>query len=90
MHELNVNEIEEVNGGVLAFGAAAGAIAGGGSAWANGGSLGDIVTGAAFGAIGGFFGGAGGIIWGAGSKITGLGIASSGGVVSSLPSFTKH
>ena len=88
MHELNVNEIEEVNGGVFALGAAA--IAGCGSAWANGGRLGDIVTGATFGAIGGFFGGAGGFIWGAGSRITGLGIASSGGFISSLPSFTKH
>jgi len=90
MHELNVNEIEEVNGGVFALGAAAVAIAGCGSAWANGGRLGDIVTGATFGAIGGFFGGAGGFIWGAGSRITGLGIASSGGFISSLPSFTKH
>lgn len=50
IRELSLDEIEDVNGGLLAFGAAVGA-------WAGGGDLGEIVAGAAMGGLSGFFGG---------------------------------
>jgi hypothetical protein len=85
MRELNVNEIKEVNGGVLAFGAAIGAIAGGVSAYADGGDFGDIVAGAFVGGASGFFGGAGGMLWSAGSRLAGGVIGGSGAYFGVLP-----
>ena len=89
MRELTLNELEEVNGGALAFGAAVGAVAGGASAWASGGDLGDVVAGAFVGGISGFFGGAGGMLWSAGSRVAG-GISGGGSVYfAALPSLTQ-
>ncbi|MDO6548267.1 hypothetical protein [Pseudoalteromonas carrageenovora] len=85
MRELNVKEIQEVNGGALAFGAAIGAVAGGVSAYASGGDFGDVVAGAFMGGASGFFGGAGGMLWSAGSRLTGGAIGGSGIFFGALP-----
>lgn len=91
MRELNVNEIKEVNGGALALGAAFGAVAGGASAWADGGDLGDIVVGAAMGGLSGFFGGAGALIWKGGSRIGGSLVGGGGGgYFAALPALSKR
>ncbi|ARD43679.1 hypothetical protein [Colwellia sp. PAMC 21821] len=87
MRELNVNEIEKVNGGGLVFGA----VAGGASSYASGGDLGDVVAGAFMGGIAGFFGGAGAIIWGAGYRFTGAFLGGGGGAYfSSLRGLSKN
>lgn len=57
MRELTDDELELVNGGVGPVGAALGGIAGGLTAVANGGNVGQIAASAAFGAASGFFGG---------------------------------
>ena len=57
MRELTSEEIEQVSGGVGVLGAVIGAVVGGGSAAFNGGNVGNIIGGAALGAVSGFFGG---------------------------------
>jgi hypothetical protein len=54
MNELNVNEVKEVNGGIINV--AIGAVVGGASQYASGGSGADIARGVAFGALTGGFG----------------------------------
>jgi hypothetical protein len=89
MQALKFEQVEDVEGGALAFGAALGAVGGGVSAWATGGDLGDIVIGATYGAIGGLFGGAGSMLWSAGSRLAG-GMAGGTGVgVTSLPAIVR-
>ncbi len=57
MRELSSDELDKVNGGAGAVGAAIGGIAGGVSGAINGDGIGDVVKGATFGAASGFFGG---------------------------------
>jgi hypothetical protein len=91
MRELKETEIEEVNGGALAFGAAVGAFAGGASAYASGGDLGDVVSGAFVGGLSGFLGGEGGLLWSAGSRFGGAIIGfGGGGYFGALPTLSKQ
>ncbi len=57
MRELTIEEMDQVDGGVVWFGAAAGAIYGGYKAYEAGGGAGAIMGGAALGAATGVFGG---------------------------------
>jgi len=57
MRELTIEEMEQVDGGVVWFGAAAGAIYGGYMAYEAGGGVGAVLGGAAMGAATGIFGG---------------------------------
>lgn len=66
MRELTIEEMERVDGGVVWFGAAAGAIYGGYMAYESGGGAAAIIGGAAMGAATGVFGGVAGATTGFG------------------------
>lgn len=59
IQELTSEEIDQVQGGVLAAGAVVGAVVGGYAAWHSGGNAGQIAAGALLGGVSGFYCGLG-------------------------------